>query len=152
MKVVRLSALCTGRLYPQEIFLVLISVRGWVDHCATGRITSIKIPLTPLGFEPVTSLLLKQCLNQLRQYNRQGKKRNSFDTSLFHCSFSNFIVTRNATLLYPVHRCSKPRIERLSYYILARYTWRPRVLKPFAYTAGKTTTYDIGLCYFSHFS
>jgi hypothetical protein len=31
MKVVKLSAVGTGHLYLQEIFLVLISIRTWID-------------------------------------------------------------------------------------------------------------------------
>jgi hypothetical protein len=65
MKVVRLSAPCTGRLYPQEILVVLTSVRRLSRpqcHSVAGKIKSIKINLDdPTGKEPATIWLVAQC-------------------------------------------------------------------------------------------
>jgi hypothetical protein len=53
----RLSTLRNGRLYPQEIHSVLISVRGWIDHRSIVRPAGIchwKITMTPLEIELAT--------------------------------------------------------------------------------------------------
>jgi hypothetical protein len=65
---VRLSALRAGRPLPPGIFLVLISVRGWVDSRAIVRLQGLgKLKISSsTGFDPATIRLVAQCLHQLR--------------------------------------------------------------------------------------
>jgi hypothetical protein len=64
MNVARFLALRTGRLCPQEIFLLLISVRGGIDLRAIVRPEG----LSKSGLEPAPFRLVVQCPNQLRNH------------------------------------------------------------------------------------
>jgi len=68
IKIMRLWALNTGRLYPQEIFLVLIFLRGWVNPRVIVRPEekNEKPQLHHRESNPRLIWLVAQCLKQLR--------------------------------------------------------------------------------------
>jgi hypothetical protein len=71
MKMVSLSALGIGRFTDQKIFLVVISVRGWVDTRARVQLEALnqwQIAITSLGIEPATSQVVAQCLDPSRNF------------------------------------------------------------------------------------
>jgi hypothetical protein len=64
LKVLRLSALRTGHLYPQGIFLIVISVRDSVDPKAIVRPEGLC--QWKIAIEPATQRIVDKCQNQLR--------------------------------------------------------------------------------------
>ena len=78
---------------PQEMFLVLIFTRGWVDPRAMVRSegnVSLKNPVTPPGIDPGTVLLVAQRLNH---YATAGPE------SVFIQSIYNYYLCRNICYL-----------------------------------------------------
>jgi hypothetical protein len=64
MRMIRLSALRTGRFYPMKYswYSFLLELSQPQKHSAAGSI----VPMTPSGIEPATVWVVAQCLKQFR--------------------------------------------------------------------------------------
>jgi len=96
MNVTRLSALYTGRLYSQDIPLVLTFIKRMSrpqGHSVAGRIKSMKNPNDHSGIEPATFRLVEQWLNLITGPNTFHSCSAATDNMPAHtspCSLSAF--------------------------------------------------------------